>query len=62
MPKIEITLWHGCSPVNLLHILKTPFLENTSRRLFLHLVVRSFKLNILTMCVIFVKVTAIMGI
>ena len=22
---IEITLWHGCSPVNLLHIFRTPF-------------------------------------
>ena len=21
----EITLWHGCSPVNLLHIFRTPF-------------------------------------
>ena len=27
---IEITLWHGCSPVNLLHIFRTPFLKNTS--------------------------------
>ena len=26
---IEITLWHGCSPVNLLHIFRTPFLKNT---------------------------------
>ena len=32
---IEITLWHGCSPVNLLHIFKTPFLKNTSERLLL---------------------------
>ena len=23
---IEITHWHGCSPVNLLHIFRTPFL------------------------------------
>ena len=22
---IEITLWYGCSPVNLLHIFRTPF-------------------------------------
>ena len=22
---IEITLWHGCSPVNMLHIFRTPF-------------------------------------
>ena len=26
---IEITLWHGCSPVNLLHIFSTPFPKNT---------------------------------
>ena len=30
---IEIALRHGCSPVNLLHILKTPFPKNTSGRL-----------------------------
>ena len=27
---IEITLRHGCSPVNLLHIFRAPFLRNTS--------------------------------
>ena len=27
---IEITLWHGCSPLSLLHIFRTPFLKNTS--------------------------------
>ena len=32
---IEITLRHGCSPVNLLHISRTPFLKNTSGRLLL---------------------------
>ena len=26
---IEITLWHGCFPVNLLHIFRTPFYKNT---------------------------------
>ena len=30
---IEITLRHGCSPVNLLYIFRTPFLKNTSGRL-----------------------------
>ena len=25
----EIRLWYGCSPVNLLHIFKTPFYKNT---------------------------------
>ena len=28
---IELALWHGCSPVNLLHIFRTPFPKNTSR-------------------------------
>ena len=31
----EITLRHGCSPVNLLHIFRTPFPENTSGWLLL---------------------------
>ena len=34
---IEITLWQGCSPVNLLHIFKTPFLKNNSGGLRLNL-------------------------
>ena len=29
----EIALWHRCSPVNLLHNFRTPFLQNTSGRL-----------------------------
>ena len=32
---IEIALRHGCFPVNLLHIFKTPFLKNTSGWLLL---------------------------
>ena len=28
---IEITLQHGCSPVNLLHVFKTPFVKNKLR-------------------------------
>ena len=32
---IEITLRHECSPVNLLHILRTPFFKNTSEWLLL---------------------------
>ena len=32
---IEITLWHGCSPVNLLHIFRTPSPRNTSEWLLL---------------------------
>ena len=27
---IEIAIWHGCSPVNWLHIFSTPFPKNTS--------------------------------
>ena len=30
---IEIRLWHGCSPVNLLHIFRTSFPKNTFGRL-----------------------------
>ena len=33
---IEITLWYGCSPVNLLHIFEIPFPKNTSGRLLLY--------------------------
>ena len=33
---IEIALRHGCSPVNLLHIFRTPFLKNTSGWLLLN--------------------------
>ena len=33
MPKYDFQ--HGCSPVNLLHIFRTPFLKNTSRWLLL---------------------------
>ena len=32
---IEITLRHGCSPVNLLHIFRAPFSKNTSGPLLL---------------------------
>ena len=34
--KIEITLWHGSSPVNLLRIFRTTFPGNTSGCLFLY--------------------------
>ena len=32
---VEITLWHVCSPVNLLHLLRTSFTKNTSGGLLL---------------------------
>ena len=38
---IEITLWHGCSPVNLLRIFRTPFLENISGRLLLNVLIEA---------------------
>ena len=34
---IEILLWHGCSPVNLLHILRTASYKNTFRWVLLHM-------------------------
>ena len=37
---IVITLQHGCSPVNLLHIFRTRFLKNTSWRLLVHFVLQ----------------------
>ena len=38
--KLQITLHHGSSPVNLLHIVRTPFPRNTFRWVLLYLVVR----------------------
>ena len=37
---IEIALQHRCSPVNLLHIFRTPFSKNTSEQLLLNLKTR----------------------
>ena len=34
---IEVAFWHGCSPVNLLPIFRTPFLKNTSEGLLLYI-------------------------
>ena len=34
---IEITLRYGCSPVNVMHIFRTPFPKNTSGRLVMNL-------------------------
>ena len=42
---IEITLRHGCSPVNLLHIFRTPFPKNTSGGLLLYVVIISVSLS-----------------
>ena len=35
---IKIALWHGCSPVNLLHVFRTPFPSNSSGWLLLKFV------------------------
>ena len=43
---IEITLLHGCSPVNLLHSFRTPFLKNTYGRLLLSCLELFFKQNL----------------
>ena len=39
---IKITLWHGCSPVNLLRIFRTPFYKNTYEGLLLYISLRGF--------------------
>ena len=43
---IEIALRHGCSPVNLLHIFRTPFLRSTSERILLTF--KSWRMKCLT--------------
>ena len=40
-PNLIVTFWHGCSPVNLLHIFGTPFLKNTAGWLLLNFVCMS---------------------
>ena len=42
---IEITLWHGCSPVNLLHIFRTTFSRNTSGWLLLDILTATLTLT-----------------
>ena len=41
---IEIAFWHGCSPVNLLHIFRIPFYKNTCGGLLLTYIL-PFNLN-----------------
>ena len=44
---IEILIWDVCSPVNLLHFFRTPFLKNTSRSLLLlNVILYSIRSNI----------------
>ena len=42
---IEIALRHGCSPVNLLHIVKTPFLNNNYECLLLKQLILKYVLK-----------------
>ena len=42
---IEIAFRHGYSPVNLLHIFKTPFPKNTSERVLLKIELLQFSYN-----------------
>ena len=42
---IEITLRHGYSPVNLLHIFRTPFPKNTSEGLLLKITKKFLNIN-----------------
>ena len=37
---IEITLQHGCSPVNMLHIFRTAFYKNTYERLLVNFTIK----------------------
>ena len=43
---IKITLWHGCTPVNLMHIFRILFPKKTSGGLFLENVVSFCSTNI----------------
>ena len=45
---IEIAFRHGCSPVNLLHIFRTPFPKNTSGGLLVYITEHRFTLIILS--------------
>ena len=47
---IEITLRHGCYPVNLLHIFRTAFPKNTSERLLLYQPIQIFPRNVSCVC------------
>ena len=44
---IEITLWHECSPVMLMHIFRTPFPKNTTEGLLLEVQqkFKTFRIN-----------------
>ena len=47
MPKYEITLQHGCSPLNLLYIFGIPFPKNTSGGLLLSIEKHDLKFSCL---------------
>ena len=57
---IDIALWHGCYPVNFLHIFTTPFLKNTSERLLLKFTrlvfIRNLNFSLSLKLLIFLKI------
>ena len=58
MPKCDfnkVALRHGRSPVNLLHIFRTPFLKNTSGRLLVQVGI-VISVTILFLFLVFMKV------
>ena len=54
---IEITVWHGRSPVNLMHNFRTPFSKNTSEGLLLRVLTEDLSIVIIPgnkgSCVVF---------
>ena len=47
----QSAIWHGCSPINLLHIFRSPFPKNTSRRLFcFNLLLVGFEFAVFLFC------------
>ena len=52
---IEITLRHGCYPVNLLYILRTPFSKKTSGRLLLNCFVSYLKFDVTLLYSLLIK-------
>ena len=48
---IKKGLWHRCFPVNFVKFLRTPFLQNTSGRLLLHLIIHHSQSTIIVLVI-----------